>query len=63
MGTEDEVRVEEPAVAEHVEADPDLKHDHEVVLKSTLDDLGLWATVKRFPKVSLSSSSTEDESS
>lgn len=38
-------------VAEHVEDDHDLKHPQETILKSTLDDLGLWATVKRFPKV------------
>lgn len=39
-------------VAEHVEDDRDLKHENETVLKSALDELGLWATVKRFPKVS-----------
>jgi hypothetical protein len=37
--------------AEHVEGGPDLKHQPEVILKSGLDELGLWVTVKRFRKV------------
>lgn len=36
----------------HVEDDGDLKVHNEVVLKSSLDNLGLWATIKRFKKVS-----------
>ena len=37
--------------SEHVEVDPDLKNESELLLKSSLDDLGLWTTVKRFRKV------------
>ncbi len=39
--------------AQHVEATTDTKYDHEVILKSSLDDLSIWGTIKRFPKVSL----------
>jgi hypothetical protein len=35
----------------HFEGEPVEKHDREVILKSSLDDLGLWTTVKRFRKV------------
>ncbi len=35
--------------ANHMEMD--LKPRDEVILKSSLDDLGLWTTVKRFWKV------------
>lgn len=38
---------------QHVEYDGDLKSPHNVVLKSSLDDLGLWPTVKRFKKVTI----------
>jgi hypothetical protein len=48
---QEKVQVEVQPGAEHVEGDLNLKHDHEVLLKSSLDDLGLWATVKRFRKV------------
>jgi hypothetical protein len=50
MGSGEEVQAIDSPV-EHVEVNAELKRDQEVVLKSALDDLGLWATVKRFPKV------------
>jgi hypothetical protein len=36
---------------EHLEGEPDPKEAVEVILKSSLDDLSLWTTVKRFRKV------------
>lgn len=47
---QDEVQADRAAPAEHVEMSPG-KHDHDVILKSSYDDLGMWATVKRFRKV------------
>ena len=35
----------------HSHLEGDLKHEHEVVLKSSFDDLGLIATAKKFKKV------------
>jgi hypothetical protein len=51
MPYKDDVQAEVRPGTEHVEAAPELKRDLEVVLKSSLDDLSLWATVWRFPKV------------
>lgn len=51
MSPDDEVQAGNQPAAQHGERELDLKRDQEVVLKSTLDDLGLWATIKRFPKV------------
>jgi hypothetical protein len=45
------LQIEAQPIAEHLEREPDVKNQHEVLLKSTLDKLGLWATVKRFKKV------------
>jgi hypothetical protein len=44
-----EVQIEALADAAHIENET--KFEDGVVLKSPLDDLGLWATVKRFWKV------------
>ena len=47
----DDIKVE--ASTEHVERDLlGLKTEREIVLKSCYDQLGLWATVKRFRKAS-----------
>jgi hypothetical protein len=48
---QEKVQVESQPTTEHVEGDLSFKHQHDVLLKSSLDDLGLWATVKRFKKV------------
>ncbi len=48
---QDKVQMEGHPHAEHVDVDPNLKIESEVLLKSSLDDLGLLATVKRFWKV------------
>lgn len=43
---------------EHLEGEPDPKEAIEVILKSSLDDLSLWTTVKRFRKVGRCSTRT-----
>ncbi|KFY81283.1 hypothetical protein V500_11544 [Pseudogymnoascus sp. VKM F-4518 (FW-2643)] len=53
MSPDNEVQAGNQPAAQHGERELDLKRDQEVVLKSTLDDLGLWATIKRFPKAVL----------
>ena len=46
--TEEAIKVDPGNPAEHVEG----KHvDGDLLLKSGYDELGLWATVKRFKKV------------
>ena len=49
----DTVEIKRDTGVEHVESDyANPKKHHEVVLKSEYDQLGLWASVKRFRKVS-----------
>lgn len=49
---QDTAKIEVQGSAQHVEGDSGLNRQSDVLLKSGLDDLGLWATVKRFKKVS-----------
>ena len=44
----DEVQINGKTGAEHVEGE---KHVNDVILKSSHDTLGVWATVKKFKKV------------
>jgi hypothetical protein len=61
--SQDERRVSDDVQAktdlETTHTENDLKHENTVVLKSSLDDLGLLATARKFWKVTISRPTTQ----